>query len=54
VILGQDPYHQTEIADGIAFSTQKTNYMPASLKNIFLELSEDFGCSRPTKGNLLP
>lgn len=54
VILGQDPYHQPEIADGVAFSTQKSNYIPASLKNIFLELSQDLNCSRPTKGNLLP
>ncbi|WNE41252.1 MAG: Uracil-DNA glycosylase [Mycoplasmataceae bacterium] len=54
VILGQDPYHQVEVADGIAFSTQKVNYIPASLKNIFLELSKDFECPRPTGGNLLP
>ena len=36
VILGQDPYHLPEVADGIAFSTQKPNYIPASLRNIFL------------------
>jgi uracil-DNA glycosylase len=54
VILGQDPYHQTEVADGFAFSTQKTNYIPASLKNIFLELSQDLKCPQPTKGNLSP
>lgn len=54
VILGQDPYHLPEIADGLAFSTQKPNYIPASLKNIFLEFSKDLNCSLPTKGNLLP
>ena len=54
VILGQDPYHLPEVADGIAFSTQKTNYIPASLRNIFLELSKDLGCSLPTKGDLFP
>jgi uracil-DNA glycosylase len=54
VILGQDPYHQPGVADGIAFSTQKNNYIPASLKNIFLELSSDLGCAVPNKGDLLP
>ncbi|WNE40047.1 MAG: Uracil-DNA glycosylase [Mycoplasmataceae bacterium] len=54
VILGQDPYHQSEIADGIAFSTQKSNYIPASLRNIFLELKQDLGCFQSTKSNLLP
>ena len=54
VILGQDPYHLPEVADGLAFSTRKDKYMPASLKNIFLELSQDLNCLPPTKGNLLP
>jgi uracil-DNA glycosylase len=54
VILGQDPYHLPEVADGIAFSTQKPNYIPASLRNIFLEFSRDLDCASPTKGDLLP
>jgi uracil-DNA glycosylase len=54
VILGQDPYHLPGVADGIAFSTQKTNYVPASLRNIFLEFSKDLNCSPSTKGDLLP
>jgi uracil-DNA glycosylase len=54
VILGQDPYHLPEVADGIAFSTQKPNYIPASLRNIFLEFSRDLHCSPPVKGDLLP
>jgi uracil-DNA glycosylase len=53
VILGQDPYHLPEVADGIAFSTQKEKYIPASLKNIFLEFSRDLNCAQPTKGDLL-
>ena len=53
VILGQDPYYVSGVADGLAFSTQKKNYIPASLKNIFLELVDDVGCSFPTEGNLL-
>lgn len=54
VILGQDPYHLPEVADGIAFSTQKDKYVPASLKNVFLELSQDLNCILPSKGDLLP
>ncbi|WP_172575392.1 uracil-DNA glycosylase [endosymbiont GvMRE of Glomus versiforme] len=54
VILGQDPYHSPEVADGIAFSTQKPNYIPPSLVNIFLEFSEDLNCACPTKSDLLP
>jgi len=54
VILGQDPYHQPEIADGIAFSTQKKNYLPPTLNNIFLELSQDLNCLPPNNSDLLP
>ena len=54
VVLGQDPYHLPEVADGVAFSTQKPNYIPASLRNIFLEFSQDLNCASPTKGDLLP
>ena len=54
VILGQDPYHLPEVADGVAFSTQKPNYIPASLRNIFLEFSRDLNCASPSKGDLLP
>jgi len=39
IIVGQDPYPQKNIADGIAFSTL-TNSLPASLKNIYKELDE--------------
>ena len=54
VILGQDPYHLPGVADGIAFSTQKVGYIPASLRNIFRELSADLNCVQPQKGDLLP
>jgi len=53
-ILGQDPYHQLDVADGIAFSTQKPSYIPRTLENIFLELSKDLNCAPPTNSNLLP
>lgn len=54
VILGQDPYHQLDVADGIAFSTKKPGYMPPTLENIFLELSKNLDCVPPTNSNLLP
>lgn len=53
IILGQDPYHTSGVADGLAFSTQQINYIPPSLKNIFLEMSSDLCCSIPTNGDLL-
>jgi len=54
VILGQDPYHLPKVADGLAFSTQRPNYIPGSLRNIFLEFSKDLNCLPPKKGDLLP
>ncbi|WP_367680062.1 uracil-DNA glycosylase [Buchnera aphidicola] len=41
VILGQDPYHNKNQADGLAFSVSCGNKIPPSLKNIFRELSCD-------------
>ena len=43
VILGQDPYHTSGVADGLAFSSAIDSYMPPSLKNIFLEIEDDVG-----------
>ncbi len=37
VILGQDPYHNGA-ADGLAFSSKRDNFIPASLRNIFKEI----------------
>ncbi|AIA29632.1 uracil-DNA glycosylase [Mycoplasmopsis californica] len=44
IIIGQDPYHQESVADGLAFSTSciKT---PASLKNIIREIINDYPSS---------
>lgn len=41
VIFGQDPYYQEGVADGLAFSTRSLK-TPASLKNIFIELKNQF------------
>lgn len=41
VILGQDPYHGPEQAQGLAFSVGRGCKVPPSLRNIFLEISQD-------------
>ena len=55
LILGQDPYPNRGDAMGLAFSTQRRDgKLPASLKNIFLELSEDLQILQPDSGDLTP
>ena len=41
VIIGQDPYHNFNQANGLAFSVSKDQPFPPSLKNIFLEMEKD-------------
>lgn len=53
VILGQDPYHEPGQANGLAFSVSGGTPLPPSLRNIFAELSADYG-SAPTSGDLSP
>jgi len=43
VILGQDPYHQINQAQGLAFSTPKNIKNPPSLVNILKEIKSDLG-----------
>lgn len=52
VILGQDPYHNEGQANGLAFSVNKNNKLPPSLKNIFKELQDDLGGELRTDGDL--
>jgi uracil-DNA glycosylase len=52
VILGQDPYHGTGQAHGLAFSVPCGVARPPSLKNIHGELHEDLGVPIPDHGNL--
>lgn len=52
VILGQDPYHGDGQAHGLSFSVQKGIAPPPSLVNIYKELMDDVGISRPQHGNL--
>lgn len=53
VILGQDPYHGPGQAQGLSFSVKPGVKQPPSLKNIFLELQQDIGCSIPNHGSLV-
>ena len=41
VILGQDPYHGPNQAEGLSFSVKNEVKRPPSLQNIFKELEED-------------
>ena len=52
VILGQDPYHECNQANGLAFSVQEGVKIPPSLRNIFKELESDLGVSPPPHGDL--
>jgi len=52
VIIGQDPYHGINQANGLAFSVCDKCKIPPSLKNIFKELVDDMDCGYPACGNL--
>jgi uracil-DNA glycosylase len=53
LILGQDPYPNPEHANGLAFSVSSNiERLPASLKNIYKELSDDLGVPIPDHGDL--
>ena len=55
VILGQDPYHGENQANGLAFSVNKNATIPPSLKNIFKEIKSQFGKnSQCINGDLTP
>jgi uracil-DNA glycosylase len=43
VILGQDPYHGPQQANGLSFAVHEGVRLPPSLINIFKELSDDCG-----------
>ena len=53
VILGQDPYHGPNQADGLCFSVMEGVKKPPSLVNIFKELNNDLGVPIPKNGNLM-
>ena len=52
VIIGQDPYHGIDQANGLCFSVKDHIAMPPSLINIFKEIEQDLGKPFPKTGNL--
>jgi len=53
VIIGQDPYHGIQEANGLCFSVNDNIRIPPSLRNIFRELNDDLETVfLPTSGNL--
>ena len=54
LILGQDPYHGPDQAEGLAFSVPMGQRVPPSLRNMFKELQRDLGLPLPSSGSLLP
>lgn len=53
VIIGQDPYHGTGEANGLCFSVNDGVAIPPSLKNIFIEINNEYDrILFPTSGNL--
>lgn len=54
VILGQDPYHGPNQAEGLSFSVSNEVLKPPSLQNIFKELESDLGIPFPKSNSLKP
>ena len=52
VILGQDPYHTPNVADGLAFSTKPGNVVPPSLQNIYKEIASEFNYGSNSESSL--
>ena len=52
VIIGQDPYHGENQANGLCFSVKEGLKHPPSLVNIFKELEADLGREYPKNGDL--
>lgn len=53
VIIGQDPYHGENEAEGLSFSVKDGIRKPPSLRNIFKELKDDLGYEEPESGSLI-
>ena len=54
LILGQDPYHDTNQAHGLAFSVLPGIKSPPSLANLFREMKTDLDVPPPVSGTLTP
>ena len=53
VIIGKDPYHGENEAEGLSFSVKIGIQKPPSLVNIFTELKNDLGIDPPNHGSLV-
>lgn len=53
VILGQDPYHGPNQAEGLCFSVRAGVQKPPSLVNIYKELESDLGIAPSRNGSLV-
>lgn len=52
VIIGQDPYHGLDQANGLCFAVREGVNIPPSLKNIYKEIAEDMGVETFKTGDL--
>lgn len=52
VIVGQDPYHGPNQANGLCFAVNDGVGLPPSLKNIYKEIKSDLGVSSLESGDL--
>ena len=52
VIIGQDPYHGPNQANGLCFAVSEGVNFPPSLKNIFKEIESDLGVTPENNGDL--
>ncbi|MEN9842905.1 MAG: hypothetical protein RLZZ612_734 [Pseudomonadota bacterium] len=53
VVVGQDPYHGSGQAEGLAFSVPQGRVIPPSLRNIRKELTRSLGASPQWSGSLV-
>lgn len=53
LILGQDPYHGADQAEGLAFSVPSHMPLPPSLRNIMKERASDIGITENSNGSLV-
>lgn len=54
LIIGQDPYHQPNQANGLAFSVHDNVKKPPSLENIYKEIEFEYGTTMSNSGDLTP
>lgn len=52
VIVGQDPYHGANQANGLSFAVNDGISLPPSLQNIYKEVSQDLGITPERSGDL--